>query len=216
MSEKIAILGWGSLIWRPKNLMIKYTKWKNDGPKLPIEFARKSNDGRLTLVIYDKYLDDESKWIKVLWNLMNVDSIQEAIGNVCIREGTTLKRIGFIYKVTKKYRKDFSEKNGWCSNIKDLKDYIGKISGGDYYYSIERGKEYKKVIKVIEAWKKEKEVDAVVWTDLSSNFATNKEIIEYVRNICCTVVKELAIEYIKNTPPQIKTPLREEIEKILV
>lgn len=49
---KIAILGWGSLIWNPENLNY-YTEfgWSKNEPKLPIEFLRISNNGRLTLVI---------------------------------------------------------------------------------------------------------------------------------------------------------------------
>ena len=49
---KIAILGWGSLIWQPKDLKFDANiGWKEKGPILPIEFARISKDGRLTLVI---------------------------------------------------------------------------------------------------------------------------------------------------------------------
>ena len=49
---KIAILAWGSLIWQPKDLLLDTEfGWKEDGPILPIEFARISKDGRLTLVI---------------------------------------------------------------------------------------------------------------------------------------------------------------------
>lgn len=47
----IAILGWGSLIWCPGNLRIR-GPWRHDGPVLPIEFARISADGRLTLVVH--------------------------------------------------------------------------------------------------------------------------------------------------------------------
>ncbi len=48
---EIAVIGWGSLIWCPGSLRIK-TKWRSEGPDLPIEFARISSDGRLTLVIH--------------------------------------------------------------------------------------------------------------------------------------------------------------------
>ena len=47
---KIAILGWGSLIWNPRILKVA-GDWTLDGPTLPIEFSRISDNDRLTLVI---------------------------------------------------------------------------------------------------------------------------------------------------------------------
>lgn len=48
---KIAILGWGSLIWDPRALRTVGKKWSDGGPTLKIEFSRISSDDRLTLVI---------------------------------------------------------------------------------------------------------------------------------------------------------------------
>lgn len=57
----IAVLGWGSLIWCPGSLRIK-TRWREDGPKLPIEYARISKDGRLTLVIHPRSAKQPTYW----------------------------------------------------------------------------------------------------------------------------------------------------------
>lgn len=57
----IAVLGWGSLIWYPGNLRIK-TAWRPIGPMLPIEFARISQDDRLTLVIHLGSADQPTYW----------------------------------------------------------------------------------------------------------------------------------------------------------
>src|SRR5690554_8147720 len=86
---KIAILGWGSLIWQPKEL--NYNKefgWKNDGPYLPIEFARISNNGRLTLVITPNGTE-----VQTLYTLSNYKTIEEAILDLAVRKVTAKKAI---------------------------------------------------------------------------------------------------------------------------
>jgi hypothetical protein len=50
---RVSIIGWGSLIWRPEVLQIE-SRWRRDGPSLPIEFARISGDG--------KRLSSQQKW----------------------------------------------------------------------------------------------------------------------------------------------------------
>jgi hypothetical protein len=77
----IACLGWGSLIWRPEALQI-LGKWFDDGPLLPIEFTRQSDNGRMTLII-----DPIAKSVRTLWALMSVDSLPAAIKSLKEREG---------------------------------------------------------------------------------------------------------------------------------
>jgi hypothetical protein len=77
----IVCLGWGSLVWDPRVLPIQ-EKWFNDGPFLPIEFARQSKDGRLTLVIIPQ---NEIK-VRSLWTLFSVSTIAEAREALCSRE----------------------------------------------------------------------------------------------------------------------------------
>lgn len=91
---KIAILGWGSLIWQPKELALDKTfGWKNDGPTLPIEFARISKDGRLTLVI-----TKNGTKVPVLYALSNYQNLDEVVLNLAIREGSGRKSIGYYDK----------------------------------------------------------------------------------------------------------------------
>jgi len=97
MSNDTAVIGWGSLIWDPGNLKIKSKTWYIDGPRLPIEFARKSNDNRITLAIYPPYLLHPEKWVTTYWNFMDVKSIDEARVNLQSREGClSLKPIGYF------------------------------------------------------------------------------------------------------------------------
>lgn len=91
---KIAILGWGSLFWQPKELAFdKEFRWKEDGPTLPIEFARISSNGRLTLVLTEKGTE-----VPTLYALSTYKTVNEAILNLAVREGSGRKSIGFYNK----------------------------------------------------------------------------------------------------------------------
>lgn len=87
---KIACIGWGSLIWNPRRLLVQ-KKWFDDGPLLKIEFTRISSDDRVTLII-----DDMSKPVRTLWTLMTTESLDEAKKSLKDREGTSIENIHCI------------------------------------------------------------------------------------------------------------------------
>ena len=75
--------GWGSLIWCQKTLPVSGA-WQADGPVLPIEFARKSNDKRITLVI-----TPDAPPVTILWAALAVETLAEAKAALAAREGIT-------------------------------------------------------------------------------------------------------------------------------
>lgn len=85
----IVCLGWGSLIRDPRDLPLR-TGWSGDGPKLPVEFARKSKDGRITLVV-----SEDTPSVDVLWTALAVQCLDEAKRALKEREDTVAKNIGF-------------------------------------------------------------------------------------------------------------------------
>ena len=77
----IACLGWGSLIWQQQSLPVA-SEWWPDGPSLPVEFARQSDNGRITLVLVAA-----SAPLAVLWCELKVASIDAARHVLAEREG---------------------------------------------------------------------------------------------------------------------------------
>ena len=61
---KIVCIGWGSLVWKPDVLRCKGS-WQGGGPLLPLEFARTSRDGRLTLVLTADGLLCPTRWVEL-------------------------------------------------------------------------------------------------------------------------------------------------------
>lgn len=86
--REIAVLGWGSLIWDKRDLELS-SRWYRDGPLLPIEYARISSGGRLTLVVVPGLQEQ-----RTLWAFSGYDKIDKAKENLKTREGTRTEYIG--------------------------------------------------------------------------------------------------------------------------
>lgn len=83
VNSRIACVGWGSLAWDSRSLPVA-GEWRADGPMLPIEFARESADGRITLVLCDSV-----KAVQAHWCLLSVEDVSAAILALAYREGIT-------------------------------------------------------------------------------------------------------------------------------
>lgn len=93
MTNRIAILGWGSLLWDARQDFDDYhTAWQRLGPSLPIEFSRvsKSRRGALTLVVDSEH----GVPTEVSYSFSSRKCLEDAIEDLRSREGTTRKNIG--------------------------------------------------------------------------------------------------------------------------
>jgi hypothetical protein len=92
---RIAILGWGSLIWDRRDLPISMA-WQRGGPVLPIEFSRMSRSGEragcLTLVIDELHGAN----VRTRFAVSTRTNLDDAITDLRTREGTSSDRIGYI------------------------------------------------------------------------------------------------------------------------
>lgn len=84
MRPSIACIGWGSLVWDPRTLPCA-EEWRNDGPLLPVEFARESGDKperrRITLVICEG-----AERVPTCWTRLHANSIGDARKALAVRE----------------------------------------------------------------------------------------------------------------------------------
>jgi hypothetical protein len=96
ITPRIALLGWGSLIWDEWPEFDKYHKeWQPNGPLLPLEFSRVSETrkGALTLVIDPQY----GTLCKTAYAVSTRRDPADAIADLRSREGTLMKRVGFYF-----------------------------------------------------------------------------------------------------------------------
>jgi len=178
---KIAILGWGSLIWDTRELKRQIKEdWKKKGPILPIEFSRISSDARLTLVI-----DPENgRHVQTQFVESSRKALDDAICDLRYREGTVLEHIGYVNLERKECRAKHCD-----------------------------------VANKIKSWAETNKFDAVVWTDLSPNFLKQimkdfsvQNAVEYLKNLPKSARKEARM-YIRKAHDEVKTPLRNELQK---
>ncbi|MGE0010300.1 MAG: hypothetical protein AB7F19_07255 [Candidatus Babeliales bacterium] len=156
--QRIAILAFGSLVENPGNLPLKerdgFKSNGQQGPGMRIEYARKSNDGRLTLVVAPGI---NARELKSYFATFNGNNVNDAIAALREREGTIADNIGYINLLNRTYRrKDF---NGNTGAIEVKKGQIG-----DNYY------QQNPMLQRIMAWAQAHNYTAVIWTDLPPTF----------------------------------------------
>ena len=185
---KTAVLGWGSLLWDPRELQAA-AAFAPDGPLLPIEFCRVSGDGRLTLVVDEDY----GIACKTYSAPSALQSLDEAIENLRVRERmSSAREVGFV-----------------------------TASGKESDVATQR---HPQVVATIAAWTTASGYDASIWAALASNFDEPGKggepfsvtaALRYLEKLAGrdAVRFARALDYIRKAPPEVDTPVREEVNK---
>lgn len=66
------------------------SRWHSDGPSLPVEFARISGGGRLTLVLFPSAEERATYWA-----VSNLSELVDARSNLAEREGSSIDAVDF-------------------------------------------------------------------------------------------------------------------------
>lgn len=187
---EIAILGWGSLIWNPGNLGIEKEKgkniWHNTGPMLPIEFARISKDGRLTLVIVPG-----EKLVQTLYTISTFKEIDLVKLDLAVREGCGKDKIGSYFKK----KDEFIPNNFKCKE--EIKNWVMQNERIDAVIWTNLSEKY----WYLNDNKEKIEVD-------------KSDIISYLRNLPSDK-QAISEQYVRKTPSSIDTIQRKIIEEVL-
>lgn len=186
----IAVLGWGSLIWDPRELQLADFAWHLDGPKLPIEFARiseadpKTGLPRLTLVLHEG-----SPEIPTLWALSAHSELSEACANLGRRERREEGAVGYVHR-----------------------------DGQRHLTAITDATVRKKLLETIDRWREQMDFDAVIWTDLPCKGFTPftiQKAVERLREWHQNGIATDAQKYVRCAPAQIRTAVRDRVEREL-
>ncbi|MBM3622141.1 MAG: hypothetical protein FJX20_15775 [Alphaproteobacteria bacterium] len=183
---KVAILAWGSLVWDRRDLMLAGS-FVPTGPSLPLEFSRVSRDRRLTLVI------------------------DEARGTLC----TT-------YVAPSAY----TDLDQAIDNLRGREGMPGPASVG--FVDIQAGtrsdtawQRHPSAVAAIERWAARIGYRAVIWTALASNFQeSDRAGVPFSVDAALAYLAALdgprfenALRYIRNAPQEIRSPLREAVDR---
>jgi hypothetical protein len=181
IERRIAILGWGSLLWEGGAEFERWIgNWRDDGPSLKLEFSRISESrlGALTLVIDGT----NGAATTVAWCLSVRKTIADAATDLRCRER--------------------------CA-VRDIRSMELPLATGGRLSSEETQ---------VAAWAQARDLNAVVWTSLPSNFEKKTAspfsvaaAINYLKHLP-PEAKAKAAEYIWRAPKFVATPLRSAME----
>lgn len=193
---RIAVLGWGSLLWDKESDNGKdfarhlkkrggSDRWCEEGPTLRLEFSRVSESrGKALTLVLDYETGAECQ---VAYRISERNCPEDAVCDLRQRESTRRDNIGLYLASSVEGR------TRWANAHTDAR-------------------------KAIEEWARSEIFEAVVWTALESNFMkkakqpfSTEAALDWIKNLD-PEGKAKAAEYIWRAPTFIKTDLRDKLQ----
>jgi hypothetical protein len=186
---KSVVLAWGSLVWDPGALQTT-GKFTANGPLLPIEFCRVSDDGRLTLAI-DESFGALCKTYSAPSALENLDAARD---DLCLRKGMADARtVGFVEPASGK-QSDLA-----VENHPQVVATIGAwTEAAGYDAAI-----WTALASNFDAWGKGGEPFSVSAALQYLETLEGEDPAKFAQ----------ALAYIRKAPPEVETPVREEVAR---
>lgn len=181
----IAILGWGSLIWKPEandHALAFDGTWRKQGPRLPVEFARIAADGRISLIL----VPGAEHSCTVLWTFSTHEDLESAVANLAGREGSPLEHVHGVEAdgapIGDPDPRITDTVHAWMSDTVRATIWAGLPHGP--------------------RWKSH------------GGAYTPENVLAYASRLTGEV-RERALEYVERAPSQTRTPLREPLLRVL-
>jgi len=188
------VLAWGSLVWNPDGLLLA-GDFQPNGPQLAIEFCRVSSDGRLTLVIDETFGTPCATYSA----MSSFEDLDKAIENLWVRESKAGAKIP-------------TDLRGQAM--------IGFVDLQDNTESAVARQRHPRAVDAIKEWAGTEDFSAIVWTALPIRFKDTLNVpfsteaaIAYLDGIKDKASKSIALEYVRKAPPEVRTPVRAEVQK---
>jgi hypothetical protein len=186
---KTVVLAWGSLVWDPRELKTA-AKFAANGPLLPIEFCRISNDGRLTLAIDERF----GALCKTYSAPSALESLDAARDDLCLREGMADARaIGFVEPASDR-QSDFA-----LENHPQVVATIGAWTESLGYDAAI----WTALASNFDAWGKGGEPFSVSAALQYLETLEGEDSAKFAQ----------ALTYIRKAPPEVETPVRDEVAR---
>ncbi|HEX2839935.1 hypothetical protein [Hyphomicrobium sp.] len=191
---RIGVLAWGSLVWNRGELLLA-DDFRPNGPRLAIEFCRVSSDGRLTLVIDETFGTPCPTYSGV----SSFEDLDKAIENLWVRESKPGAKIP-------------ADLRGQAM--------IGFVDLQDNTESAVARQRHPLAVDAIREWAGPEGFSAIVWTALPIRFKDTLNVpfsteaaIAYLDSLEDEAARSMALDYVRKAPPEVRTPVRAEVQK---